>query len=197
VDARREGGVPKLKELSPKERLFIEEYKLDLNATRAATAAGYSARSARAIGSELLTKPHVAAPIGEWMRERLRKLAELVDELDGDLGATSVVDPAEACDAAGNILPMPQMPARVRRALASCKERPLLNEEGVQVGVIREVKFHNKTDAKRLAYQRLGLLREQVDVSHRLGVEARDVTEEEWEALAALRHGVRPGKAAP
>jgi phage terminase small subunit len=181
--------VPKLKKLSLKERLFIEEYKLDANATRAAT--GYSARSARAIGSELLTKPHVAAELDRWYQARLRKLTDLVDELDSDLGAGAVVDPAEAYDAAGNLLPVPQMPARVRRAIVSYEERPVLNEEGVQVGVIRKVKWLNKTDAKRLAYLRLGLLREQVDVAHRLGGDlARDITAEEWEALAILRHEV-------
>lgn len=45
--------------LSPKQRRFVDEYLVDCNGARAAVAAGYSARSARAIAFELLTKPDV------------------------------------------------------------------------------------------------------------------------------------------
>jgi phage terminase small subunit len=53
-----------------KEDRFVEEYLLDLNATQAAVRAGYSAKSARSIGSELLTKPHVTDAIAEAKRVR-------------------------------------------------------------------------------------------------------------------------------
>jgi phage terminase small subunit len=47
------------KKLSKKELLFIKAYLADPNATQAAIAAGYSEKSARSIGSENLTKPHI------------------------------------------------------------------------------------------------------------------------------------------
>jgi phage terminase small subunit len=45
--------------LTDKQRKFCEEYVLDWNATRSAIAAGYSENTARAIGSENLTKPDI------------------------------------------------------------------------------------------------------------------------------------------
>ena len=44
-----------------KQQRFIDEYPKDLNATEAAKRAGYSAKTARSIGQENLTKPDIAA----------------------------------------------------------------------------------------------------------------------------------------
>lgn len=60
--------------LNDKQRLFIAEYLIDGNATRAATAAGYSARTAHAQGSRLLSHVDVAAEIRRLKEERLAKL---------------------------------------------------------------------------------------------------------------------------
>jgi phage terminase small subunit len=49
--------------MTPKQQLFVREYLVDLNATQAAIRAGYSAKTARSIGSELLTNPDIAAAV--------------------------------------------------------------------------------------------------------------------------------------
>jgi phage terminase small subunit len=51
--------------LTAKQQRFVEEYLVDLNATQAAIRAGYSARTARQIGDENLSKPDIAAAIAE------------------------------------------------------------------------------------------------------------------------------------
>lgn len=58
--------------LTDKQRRFVDEYLVDLNATQAAIRSGYSERTARSVGSENLTKPDVAALI----REKQAKVAE-------------------------------------------------------------------------------------------------------------------------
>ena len=45
--------------LSPKQKLFCEEYAKTKNATQAAINAGYSEKTARTIASENLTKPYI------------------------------------------------------------------------------------------------------------------------------------------
>jgi len=62
--------MPELSELSPKQRRFVEEYLIDLNATQAAIRAGYSPDSARSIGCENLTKPDIEAAIAELVAAR-------------------------------------------------------------------------------------------------------------------------------
>jgi hypothetical protein len=54
---------PTTQTLTAKQRRFVEEYLIDLNATQAATRAGYSEATAYAIGHECLKKPKVAAAV--------------------------------------------------------------------------------------------------------------------------------------
>lgn len=49
--------------LTQKELLFVKAYLADPNATQAAIAAGYSEKTARSIGYEKLTKPHIKEAI--------------------------------------------------------------------------------------------------------------------------------------
>src|ERR1700735_845857 len=49
--------------LNPKQIRFVEEYLIDLNATQAAIRAGYSRKTAYAIGSENLRKPEIKAAL--------------------------------------------------------------------------------------------------------------------------------------
>jgi len=62
--------------MTNKQRVFIEQYLIDFNATQAAIRAGYSVRSARQIGQENLSKPDIQAEI----RERLDELHMSADE---------------------------------------------------------------------------------------------------------------------
>tara|TARA_R110000803_G_C11978839_1_gene320488 strand:- start:1495 stop:2103 length:609 start_codon:yes stop_codon:yes gene_type:complete len=55
--------------LTNKQQLFISEYCIDCNATRAALAAGYAKESAHTIGWENLQKPAVAVAIREKLLE--------------------------------------------------------------------------------------------------------------------------------
>ena len=56
--------------LTPKQRRFIDEYLVDLNATQAAIRAGYSRNCAGQIGEENLKKPQIAAAVAKAKRER-------------------------------------------------------------------------------------------------------------------------------
>ncbi len=55
--------------LKAKQEKFCQEYLVDLNATQAAIRAGYSAKTARNVGCENLTKPYIAARIADLQAE--------------------------------------------------------------------------------------------------------------------------------
>lgn len=59
------------KKLTVKEQLFITEYCIDFNGTRAAIAAGYSKKSACEIASENLRKPHIRKNVRDNIDEAL------------------------------------------------------------------------------------------------------------------------------
>ncbi len=56
--------------LTIKQQRFADEYLIDPNATQAAIKAGYSRKTAAAIGAENLIKPNIKQYIGERLREK-------------------------------------------------------------------------------------------------------------------------------
>ena len=76
--------------LTPKQRRFIEEYLCDLNATQAAVRAGYSRRTAKEIGYENLTKPHIAEAVEKAFLKRTQRV-----EIDQDWVINRLVENAE------------------------------------------------------------------------------------------------------
>lgn len=56
--------------MTDKQKRFVEEYLLDLNATQAAIRSGYSEKTAAAIGTENLIKPEIAKAIQAEMEAR-------------------------------------------------------------------------------------------------------------------------------
>jgi phage terminase small subunit len=62
------------KDLTAKQKIFVLEYLKDLNGTQAAIRAGYSAKTANVISSEMLTKPYIKAAIEDGMTKRAQKL---------------------------------------------------------------------------------------------------------------------------
>ena len=51
--------------LTDKQRRFVEEYLIDLNATQAAIRAGYSVKTAKEIAAQNLTKLNISEYIAE------------------------------------------------------------------------------------------------------------------------------------
>lgn len=59
--------------LTDKQRRFVDEYLVDLNATQAAIRAGYSQKTARQIGDENLSKPDIAKAVQEAQAARSQR----------------------------------------------------------------------------------------------------------------------------
>lgn len=57
--------------MNTKQEMFVNEYLIDYNATQAAIRAGYSERTARSIGQQLLTKLDIKNAIKE-QREKIQ-----------------------------------------------------------------------------------------------------------------------------
>lgn len=70
--------------LSEKQKRFVAEYLIDLNATQAAIRAGYSAKTANEQGSRLLAKSNIAKAVADGAQKRIAK-AEITakDVLEG------------------------------------------------------------------------------------------------------------------
>lgn len=80
--------------LSNKQQAFIDSYLRHWNATRAAIEAGYSKRTARAIGAENLTKPDISKEIAARKAALIMSADEVLTRLT-DMGRGSLADFAD------------------------------------------------------------------------------------------------------
>ncbi len=73
--------------MNARQTKFVQQYLIDLNATQAAIRAGYSVKTARAIGAENLTKPDIAAAIAAAQQKTAEKFerthVEVLKNIDG------------------------------------------------------------------------------------------------------------------
>lgn len=67
--------------LTLKQALFVKEYIVDFNATRAAKAAGYSPKTAFTIGVENLKKPLIQALLATETKKRAERVERTADEV--------------------------------------------------------------------------------------------------------------------
>ncbi len=80
-------------ELTPKQEAFVREYLIDLNATQAAIRAGYSAKSAPAEGSRLLTNVKVQDAIAAAQEARAERLDITADMVLAQWWKLATADP--------------------------------------------------------------------------------------------------------
>ena len=144
--------------MTKKQKRFVEEYLIDLNATQAAIRAGYSPATAKEIGCENLTKPNIAAAVSQAMAERSRRTGINQDRVLQELARigfakiTDVVDPETAKirpDASDDDL----------ACIQSIKIKP--NEFGTE----REVKLYDKKSALVDLGKHLGLFKDKLELN--------------------------------
>ena len=80
------------KKLTPKQRRFIKEYLIDLNASQAAVRAGYSAKRANAVGYDLLTNTDIGNAIQQAQSERSARTEVTADRVIKELARIAFVD---------------------------------------------------------------------------------------------------------
>ncbi|MCP1738204.1 terminase small subunit [Bradyrhizobium japonicum] len=82
-------------DLTPKQLRFVQEYLLDLNATKAAIRAGYSRRTANEQGSQLLSRSDVKAAIDAAKVERSERTEIDAKRVLREIASMAFYDPAD------------------------------------------------------------------------------------------------------
>lgn len=154
--------------LTPKQKLFVDEYLIDLNATQAAIRAGYSPNNADKIGSELLGKTRVSDAISKAMAERSRRTGINQDRILMELAKIALVNPANVVDFDEATILDSALPEDLA-AVASVKVKRFPTKEGE--GIEREIKFYDKTKALDLAGRHLGMFKDKLEFSGALETE--------------------------
>lgn len=135
--------------LNDKQKRFVAEYLIDLNATQAAIRAGYSAKTAHSQGPRLLEHVEIAAAVDAAKLERSQRtqvdadwlLKRLADEADADL--------ADLYTETGDLKPVEAWPKIWRQGLVAGVEVDALydgfGENRTQVGLVKKIKLSDRT----------------------------------------------------
>lgn len=154
--------------LTPKQAQFAREYLVDLNATQAATRAGFSKKTAYSAGQRLLKNVGVAALISAGQAKRAAKLEVKSDDVLRELQTFGHLDPALLFDENGAFLPLSKMPEHVRRAISSIEVEELFADKGVNrilIGYLKKVKFWDKPKGLELLGKHISLFGESADAT--------------------------------
>ena len=110
-----------------KQRTFIEEYLVDLNATQAAIRAGYSRKTAKEIGCENLSKPNIQEAIRVAMDERSQRTGVTVDRVLAAIAKIGFSDIREIFTVSGKLCPITDLPDDIEIVCNYNKHLPPVN----------------------------------------------------------------------
>lgn len=161
-----------VKQLTTFQRRFVLEYAVDQTAYAAYIRAGGSPKTAYTAGPRMLRRPDVRAAVDAeletlWapVRDRALKSAQITAD-------RAEMDPLEALDAEGNLLPLHKMPQRARRALKSMhvlyQERRQVRDDGREiverVPLTADLTWFDSRPDRELVLKLAGKLKEQVEL---------------------------------
>ncbi|MCS7609814.1 terminase small subunit, partial [Pseudomonas aeruginosa] len=141
------------------QRLFVDEYLIDLNATQAAIRAGYSTRRATEIGYQLLQRPEVAQAIQAAMAERSKRTEVEADYVIRRLREIDEMDVLDILEDDGSFRSIRDWPRAWRQFLSGIEIAELFEGRGDDrriAGVLRKVKWPDKLRNLELLSRHVG-----------------------------------------
>lgn len=144
--------------MTKKQKRFVEEYLIDLNATQAAIRAGYSPDTAGSIGSENLKKPEIRARIDIAMAERSKRTGVNQDRVLMELAKLAFVNAKDVIDFSKGKVKEDAIPDDLA-CIQSVKIRP------TEYGEEREIKLFDKKGALVDLGKHLGMFKDNVNLT--------------------------------
>jgi phage terminase small subunit len=157
--------------LTKKQKAFVQEYLIDLNATQAAIRAGYSPTSARQIADENMSKPDIKNAIDRAIAERSKRTGINADRIILELAKIAFVNPTD-------VINMDEATVRGEAnredtaAISSVKVKRIPTEAGDIVE--REVKVYDKIKALELLGKHVGMFTDKFKVEGAIPIVIKD-----------------------
>jgi len=145
------------KALTDKARRFAHEYGADLNATKAAQRAGYSKRTAYAIGHKLLKNAEVLKIVEQQADRRIRRVDLRVEDVLRRIMLVAGGDIRRLVTKDGKLRPIQDLEDDIEPLVAGMK----LSASGVA-----ELKITDRLKALELLAKHFELLKSKIDVHH-------------------------------
>ena len=152
-----------MRPLTAKQKVFVQEYLVDLNATQAAIRAGYSQRTAGWIGPQLLGKTHIAEAVQGAMAKREERTEITQDRVLKEYAKLAFLDPRRFYDDDGQLLQVHELPEDVAAALSSME---VVTERAGELELaVRKIKFSDKKAALDSIARHLGMFKDKTELT--------------------------------
>lgn len=172
-----DGNGPKL---TDKQRRFVDEYMIDMNATQAAIRAGYSEKTAAEMGYENLRKPQIANEIEARRAKLAEKAGVTVESITAELakiGFSNMLDYVRTRPDGLAEVDLSTMTRDQAAALTEVKveRRKVVNgEEEVAIDEKVTIKLADKRAALVDLGKHLGMFKDKAEI--KVDIEVEDVT---------------------
>ena len=147
--------------MTEKQKIFADEYLIDLNATQAAIRAGYSAKTANEQGARLLVNVSIQKAISRAMTARSNRTNISQERVVNELAKIAFLNIADLIDQHGNLK------ENVSRDDMAGIE--WIRSKGIETenGYVRETEFRvtSKLKALELLGRHLGMFTDRVELS--------------------------------
>lgn len=163
--------------LTPKQKIFADEYLIDLNATRAYKVAYPKVKkdeSARVNGSKLLTNTNVVAYIDERMKEREKRTEITQDRVLQELAKLGFFDIRKLFDDSGKPLDITGLDDETAACIAGLEVMDVYDGSGEDkefVGYVKKYKLSDKLKALEMLGRHLGMFKDKLELSGGLDTE--------------------------
>lgn len=135
--------------LTEKQKRFVDEYLIDLNATQAAIRAGYSEKTANEIGAENLGKPSIREAVDAALQARANKTQIDAEWVLRRLAEEAEADVADLYTESGGLKPVHEWPKIWRQGLvAGIEIEQVKGPDGSVAGEVAKVRLSDRV--KRL-----------------------------------------------
>lgn len=151
----------KATKITKKQRLFISEYQIDFNGTKAAIRAGYSPKRASEMAYQLLQIPTVRQALDRAMEERLRKIGVRADRVLSEIARVAFSDLRKLYNEDGSLMLPHEWPEEAAGAVAGVEvteEFEGTRKDREHVGTTKKVRVFDKVRALELLSKHLGII---------------------------------------
>lgn len=147
--------------MTKKQKRFVEEYLIDLNATQAAIRAGYSPKTANEQGARLLANVSVQEAIAKAMAERSKRTGISQDRVIQELARIAFVNPQNVINPKDASVKADATEDDLA-CIQSVKVKTMDGAKGKSVE--REVRLNDKMKALELLGKHLGMFKDKLEV---------------------------------
>lgn len=147
--------------MTKKQKLFVEEYLIDLNATQAAIRAGYSPQTANEQGARLLANVSIKNAIEKALAERSKRTGINADRIIQELAKIAFLNPSSVINLK-NASVLENASEEDLACISSVKIKKSSSDTGDSIE--REVKTYDKIKALELLGKHMGMFTDKFKV---------------------------------